>query len=102
MLGFVIGDGDMVTGFRLVGVEGTEVNSAEEAWEAFEKALTRKDLAIVIVSEEFSNQPQLQEAIDRVRREQLSPLIVLMPGSRGKPSEIHLSDLISKSLGVRM
>ena len=102
MLGFVIGDGDMVTGFRLVGVEGIEVNSAEEAWVAFEKALTRKDLAIVIVSEEFSNQTQLQQAIDRVRREQISPLIVLMPGSRGKPSEIHLSDLVSKSLGVRM
>ena len=102
MLGFVIGDNDMVTGFRLVGVEGTEVSSAEEAREAFEKALARSDLAIVVISEEFSAQPQLHEAIDRVRQERISPLIVEMPGSRGKPSEIRMSDLISKTLGVRM
>ena len=102
MLGFVIGDNDMVTGFRLVGVEGTEVSSAEAAREAFEKALARSDLAIVVISEEFSAQPQLHEAIDRVRQERISPLIVEMPGSMGKPSEIRMSDLISKTLGVRI
>ena len=102
MLGFVIGDNDMVTGFRLVGVEGTEATSVDEAWEALDKALTRNDLAIVIISEEFSAQPPLHEAIDRVRRERISPLIVEVPGSRGKPSEIRMSDLISKTLGIRM
>jgi V/A-type H+-transporting ATPase subunit F len=102
MLGFVIGDNDVITGFRLVGVGGIEVTSAEEAREALENALTRNDLAIVIISEEFSAQPQLHEAIDKVRRERISPLIVEVPGSRGKPSEIRMSDLISKTLGVRM
>ena len=102
MLGFVIGDSDMVTGFRLVGFEGIEVTSAEEARVAFEKALTRKDLAIVIVSEEFSAYPQIQEEIYNARRERISPLIVEMPGSRRKTSEIRMSDLISKTLGVKM
>ena len=54
MLGYVIGDADMVTGFRLVGVEGVEATSADEAGQALDKALTRTDLAIVIISEEFS------------------------------------------------
>lgn len=102
MLGFVIGDGDMVTGFRLVGMEGAEVTSAEMAREVFEKALARSDLAIVIISEEFSAQPQLRAAIEAVRSERISPLIVEVPPSRGKPSEIRMSDLISKTLGVRM
>ncbi len=102
MLGFVIGDSDMVTGFRLVGVEGTEAASLDEAQQALEKALTRNDLAIVIISEEFSSQPQMHEAIDKARRERISPLIVEVAGSRGKPSEIRMSDLISKTLGVRM
>ena len=31
MIGFVIGDSDMITGFRLVGVEGIEVSTADEA-----------------------------------------------------------------------
>ena len=102
MLGFVIGDRDMVIGFRLVGVEGTEANSIDEAREALEKALTRSDLAIVLVTEEFSSQQQLQNIIAAVRRDRISPLIVEVPASRGKPNEIHISDLISKTLGLRM
>ena len=102
MLAFVIGDSHMVTGFRLVGVEGTEANSAEEAKEALEKALTRNDLAIVIISEEFSPQPPLREKIDGVRRERVTPMIVEVPGSRGNPSEVRMSDLITKTLGVKM
>ena len=102
MLGYVIGDSDMITGFRLVGVEGIEVTSADEAWQALNKALARGDLAIIIISEEYSTRPQLQETIDKIRRERRNPLIVEIPGSRGKPSEIRMSDLISKTLGVRM
>ena len=39
MLGYVIGDSDMITGFKLVGVEGAEVNSVDEARQALNKAL---------------------------------------------------------------
>ena len=102
MLGFVIGDSNMVTGFKLVGVAGTEATSVSEAHEALEKALARNDLALVIVSEEFSTQPQMQKTIETVRQERISPLIVEVPSSRGKPSEVHMSDLVSKTLGVRM
>src|SRR5208283_2913890 len=102
MLGYVIGDSDMITGFRMVGVEGIEVTSVDEAWQALNKALSRSDLAIIIISEEYSTQSQLHETIDKVRRERRSPLIVEVPGSRGKPSETKMSDLISKTLGVRM
>jgi len=102
MLGFVIGDNDMVTGFRLVGVEGVEVTSAAEAGQSLDKALERADLAIVIISEEFSAQPQLHERIEKMRREHREPLIVEIPGNKGKPSETRMSDLISKTLGVRV
>ena len=102
MLGYVIGDADMVTGFRLVGVEGVETTSVDDAGKALEKALARNDLAIVIISEEYSAQPQLHERIDKVRRERREPLIVEIPGSKGKPSETRVSDLVSKALGVRI
>jgi V/A-type H+-transporting ATPase subunit F len=102
MLGYVIGDSDMITGFRLVGVEGVEVTSVDEAWQALNKALARSDLAIILISEEYSTLPQLHETIDKVRRERRNPLIVEVPGSRGKPSEIRMSDIISKILGVRL
>ena len=102
MLGYVIGDSDMVTGFRLVGVEGVEASSVDEALQALNKALTRNDLAILIISEELSSQPQLQEIIEKVHRERKNLLIVEIPGSKGKPSAVHMSDLISKTLGVKI
>ena len=102
MLGYVIGDNDMITGFRLVGVEGAEATSVDEAEQALNKALARSDLAIIIISEEFSTQTQLHDIIDKVRRERRNPLIVELPGSKGKPNPVRLSDLISKTLGVRM
>ncbi len=102
MLGYVIGDSDMVTGFRLVGIDGVEVTSADETVQALNKALARSDLAVIIISEEYSNKPQLHQTIDQVRRERRSPLIVEIPGSKGKPTEIRMSDLISKTLGVRL
>jgi V/A-type H+-transporting ATPase subunit F len=102
MLGYVIGDADMVTGFRLVGVEGVEATSVDEAGQALNKALARNDLAIIIISEEFSTQPQLHETIEKIRRERREPLVVEVPGSKGKPSEARMSDLISKILGVRI
>jgi len=102
MLGYVIGDSDMITGFRLVGLEGAEVNSVDEARQALDKAFVRNDLAIIIVSEDFSTQPQMQEAIEKIRRERKNTLIMEIPGSRGKPNKVHMSDLISKTLGVRI
>ena len=103
MLGYVIGDNDMITGFRLVGVEGVRSKfSRMRHGKLLDKALARNDLAIIIISEEFSTQPQMHEAIEKIRRERKSTLIVEMPGSKGKPSQIHMSDLISKTLGVRI
>jgi len=102
MLAYIIGDSDMITGFRLVGVEGAEANSVDEARQALNNALVRTDLAIIIISEEFSTQSQIHEAIEKIRRERKNTLIVEMPGSKGKPSQVHMSDLISKTLGVRI
>ena len=102
MLGYVIGDGDMVTGFRLVGVEGVEADSVDEAQQMLNRALARNDLAILIISEELSSQPQLHEIIDKVRQERKDLSIVEIPGSKGKTSAVHMSDIISKTLGVRI
>ena len=102
MLGYVIGDSDMITGFRLVGVEGVEVTSVEEASRSLNKALERSDLAVIIISEEFSSQIQIHETINKIRRERRTPLVLEIPGSKGKPNETRMSDLISKTLGVRL
>ena len=102
MFGYVIGDSDMITGFRTVGIEGAEANSVEEASQALHKALARNDLAIIIVSEEFSTQPQIQETIEKTRNERKNTLIIELPGSKAKTSQVHMSSLISKTLGIKV
>jgi vacuolar-type H+-ATPase subunit F/Vma7 len=100
MLGFVIGDNDMIAGFRLVGVEGTEVVSIEDAQLAFKIALSRKDIAIILISEEFS--VQMRSEIEKIRSEQIAPIILEIPGRKGSSGEIRMSDLVSKTLGIKI
>ena len=102
MLGYVIGDNDMTSGFRLVGVEGVEVSSINEAYQALDEALGRNDLALIIISEEFSLHPQIHHVIDQIRQERRAPLIVEIPGKTGTPNEARMSDLISKIIGVKL
>ena len=102
MIGYVIGDNDMITGFRLVGVEGEEATSTDEAQEALNKALGRSDIGIILISEAFLVDPSLRNEVDKIRQERVSPLIVGIPGSKSPATTTQLSDIISKILGVKM
>lgn len=102
MFGYVIGDSDMITGFRTVGIEGAEVNSVEEASDALNKSLARNDLAIIVLSEEFSTAQQIQEIIEKTRNERKNILIIELPGSKAPTSQVHMSSLISKTLGIKV
>lgn len=102
MIGYVIGDSDMITGFRLVGVEGVEAASADEARQALNTALTRSDVGIIIISQTFFTDSSIREEVDKIRQERVTPLIVEVPGSIGKANEMQLSTIISKILGIKV
>ena len=102
MIGFVIGDSDMITGFRLVGVEGIEVSTSDEARQALLNALTRSDVGVIIISESFSNDPSMREEVDKLRQDRVTPLIVEIPGSKGVPNNKQLSDIVGKILGIKI
>ena len=102
MIGFVIGDNDMITGFRLVGIEGVEASTAEEAQQALNNAVTRSDIGIILISEAFFTDPSMQATVDKVRQEHVTPLIVAIPGSKGPVNKMQLSDMISKILGIKI
>ncbi len=97
-----IGDNQMITGFRLVGVLGKEATSPKQTLDALKEALTRRDLAIIILSQDFSSEPQIQQEISKIRKERPVPLIVEFPSGKGEGGETSISQLVSKSLGVRM
>ncbi len=102
MIGYVIGDSDMITGFRLVGVEGAEVATVQEAKRALDTALARSDIAIIIISQEFSIDATIREQVDKVRQERVSPLIVELPGSKGPSGGTPISETITKILGIKI
>lgn len=102
MIGFVIGDSDMITGFRIVGIEGIEATTPNEAREAFHRSLSRNDIGVIIISEVFFSDISLREAVDKVRQERLTPLIVEIPGSKGLTKKMQLSEMISKILGIKI
>jgi vacuolar-type H+-ATPase subunit F/Vma7 len=102
MIGFVIGDSDMITGFRLVGVDGVEAFTTDEAHQALNKALTRSDVGVIIISEAFFNDPSLRVQVDKIRQEHVTPLIVEIPGSKGSTNKMQLSEMISKILGIKI
>ena len=100
MHAFVIGDSQMATGFRLVGVESVEATSVTEARKALSNVLERSDVAIVLISEELAS--EMRDEIDKLRLSRITPLIVAVPGSSGAVGETKISDLITKTLGVRV
>ena len=92
----------MITGFRLVGIECVEAITPDEAKQALTKVLARSDVGVIIISEAFFTDPSMQEAVDKVRQEHVTPLIVEIPGSKGPANKMQLSDMISKILGIKM
>ena len=102
MIGYVIGDSDMITGFRLVGIEGTEASTIDEARIALHKILTRNDIGVIIISEIFFSEPSMREEVDKIRQGRVTPLIVEIPGSKGPANKMQLSDMISKILGIKI
>jgi V/A-type H+-transporting ATPase subunit F len=102
MIGFIIGDSDMITGFKLVGIEGIEASTIDEAKEAFHKSLSRTDIGVIIISETFFSDSSLREEVDKVRQERITPLIVEIPGSKGMANKMQLSEMVSKILGIKI
>jgi V/A-type H+-transporting ATPase subunit F len=100
MYALVIGDRDMVTSFRLVGVKGIVVSSVDEAWRALSKAVESVDVALIIISEEFST--KMRDNIDKLRSSRIAPLILEVPGRLGPSGAIDMSDIVRKAIGVKV
>lgn len=97
MHAFVIGDDDMVTGFRLVGAKGVAVYSLDEAWHALSKAIESVDVTVIIISEELST--KMRDKIDKLRVTRIAPLIVEIPAKLGRSEAMDMHNAVRK--GVR-
>jgi vacuolar-type H+-ATPase subunit F/Vma7 len=98
---YVIGDEELVIGFRFVGVQGAAVYSKPEAEEAFRKATTTGSIMVLILTEQVSAM-----IAEQVMEWQLSgsyPLIVEIPGIEGHlENRRSLVDAIREAVGVHV
>jgi vacuolar-type H+-ATPase subunit F/Vma7 len=64
--------------------------------------LRRSDVAIIILSNEFTSDDSVRGEIDRIRQEHVTPLIVEVNASKGAATQKTLSETISKILGIKL
>ena len=97
----VIGDEELVIGFRFVGVQGTAVYSKPEAEEAFRKATTTGSIMVLILTEQVS--AMIAEQVMEWQFSGSYPLIVEIPGIEGHlENRRSLVDSIREAVGVHV
>ena len=98
---YVIADEHTVTGFKLVGLEGEVVESADEAREALKKAFSAKEIGIIIITEKIA--ASLREEIESYIFGHTFPLIIEIPDRTG-PMEgrVSIRQMVRSAVGVSM
>ena len=98
---YVIGDKDTLLGFQLVGLEGEEVHTAEEAKDALERAFQIEGLGIVVITERVAS--TIRSLVDQYIYKTTFPLIIEIPDREG-PVEGRKSirELIRAAVGVHL
>ena len=101
MEGYVIGDKDLVLGFRLVGIRGTAVSNRNESLEVLRRIINEGNAKIVFISEDLSM--QIQDELDAIRSRSIGPLIVEILGRTGMKGELPtVQKLIQKIRKIRV
>jgi V/A-type H+-transporting ATPase subunit F len=111
---YFIGDPELVTAFRFIGIDGTAASNAETAASAFLRITRGYDVTagtafpssgqgcrVLILAEEVVD--WLGEELVRWQLSGSYPLIVELPGTLGRhPGRKTLVDAIREAVGVRV
>ena len=99
MKAYLIGDRETVISFKLAGVEGFIVDSPEEMFRKIETLMERKDVLLILVTENFSS--NIRDKIYEIRLKKEIPLICEVP-SRAvtKKKRVIYREILKKALGV--
>jgi V/A-type H+-transporting ATPase subunit F len=91
----VIGDEDAVFGLALIGLEGRMVTSVEQARDAIGKAMSDPDIALVLLTENWS-------AARPDTMDDSGALVVEIPGPGPAKPSLALEARIEQALGVHL
>ncbi|MBN2049003.1 MAG: V-type ATP synthase subunit F [Spirochaetales bacterium] len=98
---FVIGDEDTTLGFSLAGVAGERVETSAEAENAFDRAVTEKEIGIILITERIAE--LIRPKVDRYLFTRDFPLIVEIPDRLGKmPGRPELREMVNQAIGMKL
>ncbi|WP_447974708.1 V-type ATP synthase subunit F [Nitrospira sp. Kam-Ns4a] len=100
----VLTDSETALGFRLAGVEVTEVATPAEAGERLLALLRARETGIVIYNEDFVS--AVPEPTRTALEESLTPVFFALPVARtaplGEPREDYLARLLRRAIGYQL
>ena len=92
---------DTLTGMRLAGIEGELVREKEEFYTAFEKALQRKDVAILLLTEKLST--RYEEPVNEAKTAKRLPLIITIPDRHGMGRQKDfITSYVQNAIGIKL
>ncbi len=98
---FCIADEDTVRGFRLAGVAGQAVATADDAARALAEACAKSDCGILIITQQVA--AGIRQIVDAIRFEREQPLIVEIPGPSGAAQARRgLREMAQEAIGIRI
>ena len=112
---FFLGDSELVTAFRFVGIDGVPVNSAESALDLFQRITGKREetadpalslamqkaekCRVLIMTEEVAD--WLGDSLIAWQLSNRYPLVVEIPGLMGRlPGRKTLTDSIREAIGI--
>ena len=99
---FLISDNiDTYTGMKLAGVDGVVIHSQKHLREQLEKAVSVKEIGIILITERFGR--EFPDIIDDVKLNRRLPLIVEIPDRHGtgrKPN--FITDYVNQAIGLKL
>lgn len=96
-----IADEDTVRGFRLAGIAGHVVTTAEQAADALQKAAAQADCGIIVLTERVAAGIRPQVETMRLGRDR--PLVVEIPGPEGPlPGRKSLRQFVQEAVGIHV
>ncbi|HUS57615.1 MAG TPA: V-type ATP synthase subunit F [Planctomycetota bacterium] len=97
----VIADEDTVLGFHYAGIEGTVVESPEQARRVFREKVADAAVGIIIMTERAAE--TVGGEVQQIMYQSARPVIVQIPGPEGPlPSRRSLQQLIQEAVGIKL
>ncbi len=97
----VIGHPQAVLGFSLAGVSGKVACSAEEANRALDEALSRRDVGIILVTEDVS--AMIEAHMNQLKMHSTVPLVVEIMAPGGPPADKpSLGEVVRRAIGIKL